>query len=286
MPSAPTARELVDSLASQWQLVITAVSRVDPTRWEEPSVLPGWRVADLAGHLLRAALAADRLGAAPPGSVPLSVDAYVAQYPAAAVDVAAATVAVTAHRGVQELTGLLRSAAAEQVEILTELAQRPGAERLVVEAPPGPLRLPDHLATLLVEVVVHADDLARSAAVDPVAPDRAAGPPGVGVPAPATVEETVLHRPALRTVCRTLAGVLADRHPGHAVEMRVPPFAAVQCVAGPRHTRGTPPNVVETDPVTWVRLAAGRVGWTAATASGRVRASGDRSDLSGLLPLL
>ncbi len=281
MPSAPTARELVDSLASQWQLLIAAVSRVDPARWEEPSVLAGWRVADLAGHLLRSALAADRLGAAPPGSVPLSVDAYVGQYPAAAAHVAAATVAVTAHRGVQELTGLLRAAVAEQVEILTELAGRPGAERLVVESPPGPLRLPDHVATLLVEVVVHADDLARSVAVDLVA-----GPSAEGPPAPPAVDETVLHRPALRTVCRTLAAVLADRYPGHAVEMRVPPFAAVQCVSGPRHTRGTPPNVVETDPVTWLRLATGRVGWAAATASGRVRASGDRSDLSGLLPLL
>lgn len=286
MPSAPTARELVDSLASQWQLLITAVSRVDPSRWEEPSVLAGWRVADLAGHLLRSALAADRLGAAPPGSVPLSVDAYVGQYPAAAADVAAATVAVTAHRGVQELTGLLRAAAAEQVEILAELAERPGAERLVVESPPGPLRLPDHVATLLVEVVVHADDLARSVAVDLVAAPPAGTPSAGPIPVLVGMDDAVLHRPALRTVCRTLTGVLADRYPGHAVEMRVPPFAAVQCVPGPRHTRGTPPNVVETDPVTWLRLATGRVGWAAATASGRVRASGDRSDLSGLLPLL
>ena len=62
---------------------------------------------------------------------------------------------------------------------------------------------------------------------------------------------------ALRAATRYLLGKLAARAPGRAVEVRVPPYAAVQCVEGPRHTRGTPPNLVETDPVTWVRLAAG-----------------------------
>jgi len=65
----------------------------------------------------------------------------------------------------------------------------------------------------------------------------------------------------------------------------VPPFAAIQCVSGPRHTRGTPPNVVEVDPLTWVLLATGRTGWSAAVANGSVRASGPRSDLSSYLPL-
>jgi hypothetical protein len=87
-------------------------------------------------------------------------------------------------------------------------------------------------------------------------------------------------------VVRTLAGVLAARAPGNSVEVRVPPYAVVQCVPGPRHTRGTPPNVVETDPETWLRLAAGRLTWADATASGRVAASGERADLSGYIPLL
>ena len=65
----------------------------------------------------------------------------------------------------------------------------------------------------------------------------------------------------------------------------MPPYAAVQCVAGPRHTRGTPPNVIETDPLTWLALATGRLGWAAAAASGRVRASGPRADVSDYLPL-
>ena len=92
-------------------------------------------------------------------------------------------------------------------------------------------------------------------------------------------------RPALRAAVRYSLGLLEERVPGRTVEVRVPPFAAIQCVPGPRHTRGTPPNVVETDPLTWLDLAAGRVGWETAVASGRVRASGQRADLSAYLPL-
>ena len=83
-----------------------------------------------------------------------------------------------------------------------------------------------------------------------------------------------------------LLGLLAGRAPGKAVEVRVPPYAAVQCIEGPRHTRGTPPNVVETSALTWVRLAAGRLGWAEAVHAGDVRASGERADLTGHLPLL
>jgi hypothetical protein len=80
---------------------------------------------------------------------------------------------------------------------------------------------------------------------------------------------------------RYLLHSLEDLAPGHSVEVRVPPVAAVQCVAGPRHTRGTPPNVVETDPLTWFRLATGRVEWDDAVRTGAVRASGPRADLLG-----
>ena len=93
-------------------------------------------------------------------------------------------------------------------------------------------------------------------------------------------------RDALRAAVTYLLGLLADDAPGRAVEVRIPPYAAVQAVAGPRHTRGTPPNVVETDPVTWVRLALGRLSWAQARESGRVSASGPRADISEYLPLL
>lgn len=93
-------------------------------------------------------------------------------------------------------------------------------------------------------------------------------------------------REALRWAVTDLLGLLASRVPGRAVEVRIPPFAAVQCVEGPRHTRGTPPNVVETDPVTWIMLATGRVAWASAVSDGRIRASGPRADISGYLPVV
>ena len=93
-------------------------------------------------------------------------------------------------------------------------------------------------------------------------------------------------RPVLALAVRGRAERLAERAPGQHVELRVPPYTAVQCVAGPRHTRGTPPNVVEVEPVTWVELCAGRLAWSDAASDGRVRTWGDRADLSDWLPLL
>jgi hypothetical protein len=90
---------------------------------------------------------------------------------------------------------------------------------------------------------------------------------------------------ALKMAVRFLLDRLAAAAPGRSVEVRVPPYAAVQCVAGPRHTRGTPPGVAETDPATWIALATGRVGWAEAVTAGKVVASGERTDLSGLLPI-
>ena len=87
---------------------------------------------------------------------------------------------------------------------------------------------------------------------------------------------------AVRMSLRTLAGTA----PGSSVEVRVPPFAAVQCVAGPEHTRGTPPNVVETDPRTWLLLATGRLAWRDAVERGSVEASGARADLERWLPVV
>lgn len=90
---------------------------------------------------------------------------------------------------------------------------------------------------------------------------------------------------ARRTAVRFTLEELADVAPGHAVEVRVPPDGAVQALDGPRHTRGTPPNVVETDPATWLALATGQLTWDDALAEGRILASGERADLSAYLPL-
>ncbi len=89
----------------------------------------------------------------------------------------------------------------------------------------------------------------------------------------------------LPTACRYLLQALAETAEGNTVEVRVPPFGAVQAVEGPRHTRGTPPNVVETDAATWLALATGALAWTDAVASGAVHASGSRADLTAYLPL-
>jgi len=139
----------------------------------------------------------------------------------------------------------------------------------VVRTAAGPATVDDALGAALVELVLWVDGLGRSL------------PPGAPT--------VPLTRGARARSTRALTAVLAARHPGRSVEVRVPPDAAVQCAIGdpgPRHTRGTPPNVVETDAVTFLRLAAGVESWDAAVASGRVSASGLRADLSSVLPLL
>ncbi|MBT2385401.1 sterol carrier family protein [Streptomyces sp. ISL-11] len=132
-----------------------------------------------------------------------------------------------------------------------------------VTTPAGTLTVTDFLLARLLTTVLHAEDLAAA----------------TGAPVPHG-------RQALATVTRLLADALAAKAPGGSVEVRIPPFAVVQCVAGPKHTRGTPPNVVETDPLTWLRLATGRTDWATAVDQAAVAASGERADLSAQLPLL
>ncbi|ACZ23308.1 hypothetical protein Sked_34170 [Sanguibacter keddieii DSM 10542] len=109
--------------------------------------------------------------------------------------------------------------------------------------------------------------------------------PAVGRTAVTAWRSGDAERRTVTTAVRFTLEEIADVAPGHAVEVRVPPWGAVQCVEGPRHTRGTPPNVVETDPETWLGLVCGLVTWQDAVRDGRVSASGDRADISHLLPL-
>jgi hypothetical protein len=93
-------------------------------------------------------------------------------------------------------------------------------------------------------------------------------------------------RDALATAVRLTTRTLAAVAPGASVEVRIPPFAAVQCISGPRHTRGTPPNVVEADPRTWLRLATGLVPLEEARATGAMTLSGSRAgEIGHWLPL-
>ncbi len=88
----------------------------------------------------------------------------------------------------------------------------------------------------------------------------------------------------LQAVKQTLAA-LVERSPGRAIEVRIPPYAAVQCGEGPTHTRGTPANVIEMDADTWLALAKGELTWANAMSQGLINASGARADLTELLPI-
>lgn len=105
---------------------------------------------------------------------------------------------------------------------------------------------------------------------------RKAAGPSSDVPVP---------RPLLATAVRYTLEEVTARAPGNSVEVRVPPFGVTQCVEGPRHTRGTPPNVIECDAATWLAMVTGQLGWAEAVTAGKVAASGLRADLSALLPL-
>lgn len=94
-------------------------------------------------------------------------------------------------------------------------------------------------------------------------------------------------RAALAAAVRLTARTLSSIAPGASVEVRVPPFVAVQCISGPRHTRGTPPNVVETDPRTWLLLAVGRLEFDEAVRGARVSYSGSRAaEVASWLPII
>ncbi|MGP4031922.1 sterol carrier family protein [Pseudarthrobacter sp. 1C304] len=112
---------------------------------------------------------------------------------------------------------------------------------------------------------------------------RAATPGAAGEGGPAV--GTAVPRSLLATAVRYTLEEVTARAPGNSVEVRVPPFGVTQCVEGPRHTRGTPPNVIECDAGTWLAMVSGRLSWADAVDAGRVAASGLRADLSKLLPL-
>ncbi|WP_223242906.1 maleylpyruvate isomerase family mycothiol-dependent enzyme [Streptomyces sp. CBMA123] len=254
------------ALAAQTGALRAAVDGLGDGQLDLPTRLGDWRVRELLAHLAVQldyvpAHLDDPLQGRPPldltgwvaavGTVAPLLDEQARERAATDFDGDAATVAAAFGRAAEALTGLLaRPEAADP------------ARRFEIRL--GSMTLADMLVTRLVETVVHADDLAAALGLDAFPHDRQ----------------------ALAAVTRLLADALAARAPGGAVELRIPPYAVVQAVEGPRHTRGTPPNVVETDPLTWIRLATGRVPWAAAVADHDVSASGERSDLGEYLPVL
>lgn len=249
-----------EAVLAQADLVAVWLSGQPPSAWRQPSVLPGWTVTELAAHIAMSLRNIPATLGQPTGDRPRSVADYVARYADAADEIRQRDVAAAAGRAPDEV---LADLYAQREAAAAALADLPRAR--AVRALDGPVSPADYLVTRAIEMVVHADDLSRS------------------LPETPPVE---LDRTALRIVTQALADVLAARAPGRSLELRIPPYAAVQAVEGPRHTRGTPPNVVETDPLTWVRLAAGRLRWTDAGNGPSVHASGDRADLAPWLPLL
>ena len=244
---------------AQHRYVDELVDATDAAAFDRPTRLGDWSVSQLVAHLTLSVSGMARYLAADPAAAPTMDPLLWADRcagAAASVDERATAMADGARPA--ELRGALRTARLE-----AEAALAGVAPSFVVEARFGALRLADYLATRCVEATVHSLDLAAALGVEPV-----------------------LDRQALATTVRLLTGVLAARSPGRSVELRVPPYAAVQCVDGPRHTRGTPPNVVEADPIAWLEVATGRLVWREATETGRIRASGERADLSALLPVL
>ena len=256
---ANRARPPAEVLLEQSRTVAGWLRSLDEDAFATPSVLAGWSVQQLAGHLVFAHRTLRESLSRTTTERPLPVHVYVQGYRPNADQIADAS------RSAAEVDDVVSALDSEIDRCADVLA---GGLPSVAVGPRGPIAGEDLVRTRIVEVVVHSDDLSRSL------PERASVP---------------LQRPALAVAVRTLTGILAGQHPGRSVEVRVPPYAAVQCGVGdpgPTHTRGTPPNVVETDPVTFVRLATGRVSWSDAVAAGRVSASGLRADLSAALPVL
>jgi uncharacterized protein (TIGR03083 family) len=232
-----------------------------------PSSLAGWRVAELAVHLVQGiALVTDALDAPRPsrGTKALTVAGYTAAFAAAAPEIAAREIAGTKDAD----AALIRSRWADDLAAMRAAFDRFDGTNPVVAGRRGPIRLNDLLRIRINELVTHSVD---------------AGRPGTdGAP----TRGPELMPGAVKATVRMLAEILAERHPGRSVEVRVPPYAAVQIGDGPVHTRGTPPNVFETDAVTFIELATGRTAFAAAFDAGVVRASGSRADLSAYLPVL
>jgi uncharacterized protein (TIGR03083 family) len=256
-----TLDEVQPAFVDSWHVVREWLGAITPEELGRPSAVDGWSVADLTAHIglaMGALIAAEEVP--DDGDSPMSVEEWTRIYRTVAAGIDRATRA-RAEATSDDLLGALDT---QWQAVQSVLAAADGRD-LLLSVRQQNTRLSALIVSRLIEIIVHGDDLARSL------PER---------PAPE------FPRDAQRIVVRTLLDMLSIRAPGRSVEVRVPPFAAVQCVEGPRHTRGTPPNTIQADPLTWMRLATGRTGWDQALASGSVLASGERADLRDLLPLL
>ncbi|MFG2308825.1 sterol carrier family protein [Streptomyces sp. NPDC048566] len=246
------------AVLAQFGNVREGVRTLTEEQTARPAPLGGWTVRELAAHVTSAVESVSRGLDLPE---PAARELALLDWPFATAG-RAAGIAEDARELAARSPDLDALYARAGQRVAERLAAAPDGRLLATRA--GAMTLADHLVTRTVELVVHTDDLNRAV-------------PGLAIPC---------DRQALAACTRLLADALAVKAPGASTEVRIPPYAVVQCVQGPRHTRGTPPNVVETDPLTWIRLATGRTEWRTALDEAKVSASGERADLSALLPLM
>jgi uncharacterized protein (TIGR03083 family) len=254
--------EVQPAFVEAWAALRKWLDDLTPEEFDAPSAVGGWTVGQLTAHigLAMGALMSGQQVEPSTSEPAMSIEEWTRIYPKVASGIDRAT-KDRAEATADDLLGGLD----DQWNAVQEVLARADGTDVVLMVRVQRTTLSDLLVTRLVEIVVHSDDLARSL------PERTAPP---------------IPREAMKIVVRTLLDVLATRAPGRSVEVRVPPFAAVQCIEGPRHTRGTPPNTIETDATTWIRLAGGRMTWEQALTTHAVSASGQRADLGAVLPLL
>jgi uncharacterized protein (TIGR03083 family) len=253
----PSHDDALAGTRAQYALLAEAVESLPDDVFDKPTRLHGWNVAALVAHLTRGAQAIVNRAESTSGGTP-EIDAleYLSTMRNGAEGSAAR--AVEAAKG--QAPSALRAAFAATVGAASSAE---AAFDAPVPGTLGTISFGDYLVTRCVEGVVHGLDLKAATGV-PAAPDPT----------------------ALKVAVRILAALVERAAVGKSVEVRVPGHVAFQCIPGPRHTRGTPGNVVEADPVAFVEVASGRRSWEDAVGLGQIRGSGKRADLTEWLPVI
>jgi uncharacterized protein (TIGR03083 family) len=253
----PPAEDALAGARAQFALLAEGVRDLPDDAFAKPTRLKGWDVAALVAHLGRnAATVTGRVERGTNDKPDTDVLDYLSGMRAIAEEIGSRAPALAAERTPAELRDGLAAGAKALEDLDAPIT-------LTIEGYAGTLSLGDFLVTRCVEGVVHGLDL-RAATGVPDKPDPA----------------------ALKVCVRILAALVERAVPGKAVEVRVPGHVAFQCISGPKHTRGTPGNVVECDPVAFVEVASGRWTWGDAVSRGTIRGSGGRADLSEWLPVI
>ncbi|WP_060930001.1 maleylpyruvate isomerase family mycothiol-dependent enzyme [Granulicoccus phenolivorans] len=254
-----TRTALTSAITTQVGHVVATLRSLPPADFDRPSVVADWDVRMIVAHLV---MIQDQLLE--------DLDSPTSQRPVKLSSLGPGWRRQQSWELTEEL-GTYQSAAQLTNQLQTGLAEvnarcRKPAPETVLAGGVDPLRFSDYLQLLAIDWALHTDDLNRS------------------LPQRPSIQ---LESPVLAAAVRTLADLLATRHPGRSIEVRIPPYAAVQCgdPGDPTHTRGTPPNVIECPPLIFLRLATGRVGFAAELRANHLTASGTRADLTDKLPL-